>query len=283
MAREKEERMMWKESINVLVRGAGEMASGIAHRLFRSGLKVCLTELPNPMAVRRTVSFCEAVYEGQVEIEGVKGRLVSTADEVEEAWEQQIIPIIIDPEAKIRNKIIFHVLVDAILAKKNLGTKIIDAPLVIGIGPGFEAGKDVHLVIESNRGHNLGRVILSGKAEENTGIPGSIGSYTVERVLRAPKAGIFQSAGKKIGDPVSQQEIVAYIDTEPIIAQISGILRGLLREKVKVREGTKLGDIDPRGIRDYCFTISDKARAIAGGVLEGIMLHFSYHSLLKAD
>lgn len=257
------------------------MASAIAHRLFRSGFKVCMTEIPTPMAVRRTVSFCEAVYEGQVEIEGVRARLVSTADEVWAVWEQQIIPVIVDPEAKIKNKVRFHVLVDAILAKKNLGTKITDAPLVIGIGPGFEAGKDVHMVIESNRGHNLGRVILYGKAEENTGIPGSIGPYTIERVLQAAVDGSFRPAMKKIGDPIRTQETVAYVNDEPVIAQIGGVLRGLLRDGVEVVEGTKLGDIDPRGTREYCFTISDKARAIAGGVLEGIMSYPNCKKSLK--
>ena len=263
------------EKITILLRGAGERASGIAHRLFRSGFKGCMAEIPKPMAVRRTVSFCEAVYEGQIEIEGVKGRLVSLPNEVWEGWGQQIIPVIVDPEAKIRNEIPFHVLVDAILAKKNLGTKITDAPLVIGIGPGFAVGEDVHMVIESNRGHNLGRVILSGKAEEDTGIPGSIGPYTIERVLRSPKDGIFHCARKEIGDSVGEREIVAYVDDEPVIAQIGGILRGLLKDGLEVMKGTKVGDIDPRGSKEYCFTISDKARAIAGGVLEGIMLYFS--------
>lgn len=270
--------MFFKEKITVLIKGAGEMASGIAHKLFQAGFKICMTEIPLPMAVRRGVSFCEAVYEGQTEIEGVRARLVSTAGEVLEAWEQLFIPVIVDPGARMKGEIPFNVLIDAILAKENLGTKITDASLVIGIGPGFEAGKDVHMVIESNRGHNLGRVILAGRAEENTGVPGPIGPYTIERVLRAPIDGLFRSARKKIGDSIGIQEIVAYVDDAPVVAQIGGVLRGLLRDGLEVVEGTKLGDIDPRGIREYCFTISDKARAIAGGVLEGIMLYLNKHS-----
>jgi xanthine dehydrogenase accessory factor len=238
-----------------------------------------MTEIPLPMAVRRKVSFCEAVYDGQTEIEWVKGKLVTDAEQILKAWEQSLIPVIVDPEAKIGKAIPINILVDAILAKKNVGTKITDAPLVIGIGPGFEAGKDVHTVVESNRGHNLGRVILSGKAEEDTGIPGSIGPYSIERVLRAPKDGCFHSAGKNIGDSIGAKEITAYVNDEPIIAQIDGVLRGLLRDGAEVVKGMKLGDIDPRGIREYCFTISDKARAIAGGVLEGILLYLQGSTL----
>jgi xanthine dehydrogenase accessory factor len=265
---------MFTSEIKVLIKGAGEMASGIAHRLFRSGFKVCMTEIPKPIAVRRTVSFSESVYEIEAEVEGIKGQLVSSAASVLRAWGQRVIPVMVDPEAKIREKVPFNVLIDAILAKKNLRTAISDASLVVGIGPGFEVGKDVHMVIESNRGHNLGRVILYGKAEENTGIPGSIGLYSTERILRASQNGLFKTAGRQIGDYVTAQEVVGYLNDRPVIAAISGVLRGLLRDGMEVMKGTKLGDIDPRGISDYCFTISDKARAIAGGVLEGIMLYF---------
>jgi len=270
------DRQSFAKELRVLIRGAGEMASGIAHRLVRAGLRVCLTEIPTPLAVRRGVAFCEAVYDGQAEVEGIRARLVRRPGEVEPLWDEGIIPLIVDPEANIRHSLNFQVLVDAILAKKNLGTRITDAPLVIAVGPGFEAGLDAHAVIESNRGHNLGRVIYQGKAEANTGIPAPIDRYTVERVLRAPRDGLFKViSGKGIGDRVQAREIIAQVADEPIETRIGGVVRGLLRDGLLVKEGTKLGDIDPRGIREYCFTISDKARAIAGGVLEAIMHHFN--------
>jgi xanthine dehydrogenase accessory factor len=258
------------ENLTVLIKGAGEMATGVAHRLFRSGFRICLTEIAEPLAVRRAVSFCEAVFEKEQEVEGVRARLVGTEEEVRAAWTQGRLPLIVDPEAKIRRLIKPDVLVDAILAKENLGTRPGDAPLVIGLGPGFRAGEDVHAVIETNRGHNLGRVIEQGEAEANTGVPGNIGGYTWERVLRAPSAGVFR-AKRAIGDTVRAGETVAEVDGVPVKAGISGVVRGVLRDGIRVKEQMKAGDIDPRGTRENCFTISDKARAIAGGVLEAIL------------
>lgn len=259
----------------VLIRGAGEMASGVAHRLHRCHFRVCMLEIPQPIAVRREVSFCEAIYEGKKKVEGVQATFIESPKEIFSLWERKEIPILIDPEG--RKTIEFlkpDVLVDAIMAKKNLGTKIDDAPLVIGLGPGFTAGKEVHVVIETNRGHHLGRVILEGSAEPNTGVPGEIGGYTIERVLRTPKKGIFR-AQKLIGDRVTKGSVVAVVEDYPVIAQISGVLRGLLRDGVEVHRGMKVGDIDPRGKREFCFTISEKARAIAGGVLEAILSRFN--------
>ena len=259
----------------VLIRGAGEMASGVAHRLHQSHLKICMLEIPHPIAVRREVSFSEAVYDGKKEVEGVWAKLISTPEEISSVWEKGKIPIVIDPDGKeTRHFLRPDILIDAVMAKKNLGTQINDAPLVIGLGPGFTAERDVHIVVETNRGHCLGKVILNGTAESDTGIPGEIGGYAVERVLRTMKKGIFHPH-KSIGERVNKGSVVAVVDDFPVIAKISGTVRGLLREGVEVKKGMKVGDIDPRGKKEFCFTISDKARAIGGGVLEAILYWFN--------
>ncbi len=259
----------------VLIRGAGEMASGVVHRLHRCHFKICMTEIPEPLAVRREVAFSEAIYDSKKEVEGVQARLISRPEEIESAWKNDEVPILIDPDAKKTREFLKpDIMIDAILAKKNLGTKISDAALVIGLGPGFTAGKDVHLVVETNRGHDLGRVISKGSAEVDTGVPGEIGGYTIERLLRTMKKGIFHPQ-KSIGERVNRGAVVAVSDDFPVIAKISGVVRGLLRDGVEVKKGMKVGDIDPRGKRELCFTISEKARAIGGGVLEGILYWFN--------
>jgi xanthine dehydrogenase accessory factor len=258
----------------VIIRGAGELASGVAHRLYSSHFRICLTDIDQPQAVRREVSFCEAVYDGEKEVEGVTARLVTSPEKITSTWQAGKIPLIVDPEAEIKNYLKSDVLVDAILAKKNLGTSIRDAPLVIGLGPGFTAGKDVHVVIETNRGHNLGKAILTGEAEPNTGVPGEIAGFAADRVFRAPREGKFLNV-KGIGDLVQAGEVVATVNNEPVKALISGVVRGLLRDGNQVYRGMKAGDIDPRGKKKNCYTISDKARAIGGGVLEAIMYHFN--------
>jgi len=259
----------------VLIRGAGEMASGVAHRLYRSHFKICMLEIAHPLAVRREVSFCEAVYEGEKEVEGVRARLISKTRQIQSVWREGKIPLLVDPDGgETKNFLKPDIVIDAILAKKNLGTQIDDAPLVVGLGPGFSAGKDVHIVIETNRGHNLGKMILHGNAEPDTGIPGEVGGYTVERVLRTMKKGVFR-AQKSIGERVSRGSVVAVVDDFPVIAKVSGVVRGLLRGGIEVKKGMKVGDIDPRGRKELCFTISDKARAIAGGVLEAILYKFN--------
>jgi xanthine dehydrogenase accessory factor len=259
----------------VLIRGAGEMASGVTHRLHRSHFKIWMTEIPHPLAVRREVSFSEAIYDGEKEVEGIRAKLVSKPEEIEMVWKKGDIPILVDPDGKkTRHFLKPDVLIDAIMAKKNLGTQVKDAPLVVGLGPGFTAGKDVHMVIETNRGHNLGRIILDGTAEPDTGIPGDISGYTIERLLRTMKRGIFHPQ-KSIGDRVNKGAVVAVVDDFPVIAKISGVVRGVLREGIEVKKGMKVGDIDPRGKKDSCFTISDKARAIGGGVLEAILYWFN--------
>jgi xanthine dehydrogenase accessory factor len=261
-------------SIKVLIRGGGDLASGVAWRLFRCGFRVYLTEIDRPMAVRRKVSFCEAVYEGEIVVEGVQARLIRDPKEVFRTWEQGQLPVLVDPEGESKSVTTPDVIVDAILAKKNLGTSIRDAHLVIALGPGFDAGKDAHYVVETNRGHNLGRLLSSGSAEPNTGVPGSVKGISADRVLRSPSVGQWESA-LDIGDPVEKGETVGTVAEIAVTAKIDGILRGLIRPGIHVSEGLKIGDIDPRGAKPSCFTISDKALAIAGGVLEGILREYA--------
>lgn len=260
--------------LTICIKGAGEMASAVAWRLYMANLrKIYMLETPRPLAVRRRVSFCEAVYDGTQEVEHVRAVLGSTVSDVEKCWRNGEIAVLVDPAWQTKSQLRTDVVVDAILAKKNLGTTVDEARLVIGLGPGFSAGEDAHLVVETQRGHDLGRIITSGVAAPNTGIPGSIGGYTEERVLRAPVAGRFQTK-RTIGDRVDQGDVVGRVEGDTVRAGISGILRGLIRPDSDVRQGLKIGDIDPRSERDYCFTISDKARAIGGSVLEAILRVF---------
>lgn len=255
--------------MKILIKGAGDLATGIGWRLFRAGYRVWMTDLAVPTAVRRSVSFSRAVYEGKAEVEGIRARLADSLNDGQKISSEGCIPVFVDPEAVILEDFKPDVLVDAIMAKKNLGTKITDAPFVIGVGPGFTAGIDCHRVIETKRGHYLGRVIDSGSAIPNTGIPGNIGGYTVERIIRASGDGRFMPL-TAIGDWVEAGQIVAMSGNVPVKAQISGIVRGILQEGVLVTRGMKAGDIDARCERNHCFTISDKARAIGGGVLEAV-------------
>ena len=255
----------------VVIKGAGEMASAVAWRIYMSNIRrILMLETPSPQAVRREVSFCEAVLDGRQTVEGVQACKADNDTAIRKAWTQEKIAVVVDPDWKMLDRFEPHVLIDAILAKKNLGTNMDEAPLVIGLGPGFVAGQDVHFVIETNRGHNLGRIISSGAAEPNTGIPGSIGGYTEERVLRAPCDGEFK-ARCAIGDQVKKGDTVATVAVDTVQAKIDGVLRGLIRSSSHVHQGLKLGDVDPRGDVDYCHTISDKARAISGSVLEAIL------------
>lgn len=260
-------------SLIVLVRGGGDLASGVAWRLHVSGFRVVVTEIAQPMAVRRTVSFCEAVYDKEAHVEGVKALCIQDAREVSSVWEKGWIPILVDPDAASRHDIQPHVLVDAIVAKRNLGTTMSHAPLVIALGPGFEAGKDAHYVVETNRGHRLGRLLASGSAEPDTGVPGPVQGITSERVLRSPGNGTWENM-KNIGDLVKKGEILGKVKDLTVHSAIDGVLRGLIRPGISVTRGMKIGDVDPRGDRSSCYTISEKALAIAGGVLEGILRTF---------
>ncbi len=260
-------------SVRVIVRGGGDLASGVAWRLHQSGFKVVITEISEPLAVRRKVSFCEAVYDGQSVVEGVKAILLKGPEEVDRAWAQGFIPVLVDPGAVSRHSIKPEVIVDAILAKKNLGTSAGDAPLVVALGPGFEVGKDAHFVVETNRGHSLGRLLTSGSAEPNTGVPGPVQGVSSDRVLRAPASGPWRNV-LDIGDPVKKGDVVGTVQGKALYATIDGVLRGLIRPGITVSKGLKIGDIDPRGHKVFCFTISEKALAIAGGVLEAILRTF---------
>lgn len=299
-----------KKNLLIICRGAGDLATGIIHRLHRAGHRVIALETDYPAAIRRQVSFCEAVYDGSAVVEGVTARLVPALADAEtdtetysgendtpaahivsEKWDSSAIeavleagevPLLIDPKGESIELLKPDVVVDAIIAKKNLGTTINMAPLVIGVGPGFTAGHDVHLVIESMRGHNLARIITDGMAQPNTGVPGNIAGFTSERVIHAPAAGYIHDV-RKIGDIVQKGDEIAriYPDKEsydnalseyvPVNATITGIIRGLIREGYYFREGFKIADIDPRESElTNCFTISDKARSIAGSVLEAV-------------
>jgi xanthine dehydrogenase accessory factor len=267
----------------IVVKGAGEMASAVAWRLYMANLRrICMLDLDHPLCVRRQVSFCTALESGAAVVEGVRAAAASNWGGIQAAWEAQSIAVVrttdwarIAAETPERD-----VLIDAILAKRNLGTRKHDAQLVIGLGPGFTAGEDCHLVIETNRGHDLGRIIASGSAETNTGIPGDIAGHTDERVLRAPAAGTFDSQ-RAIGELVRRHDIVGQVAGQPVTAGLDGMLRGLIRPGTTVTAGLKLGDIDPRGQRVYCHTISDKARAIAGAVLEAVMRYCNRPGSMK--
>ena len=257
----------------IVVRGGGDLATGVVHRLWSAGLRVLVLETAHPAAIRRQVSLCEAVYEGETTVEGMRGIRVETLADADAVWAQNAVPVLIDPTGACLPQARPAVLVDAIIAKKNLGTTREMAPLTIALGPGFAAGQDVDVVVETKRGHKLGRIIREGSAAPNSGVPGIIGGYGAERVLHAQAAGIFRNL-HSIADFVEAGEAVAEIETPdgqrlPVVTQISGILRGLLRDGYPVTKGFKVADVDPRRAElENCFLISDKARCIAGSVLE---------------
>ena len=256
--------------MRVLIRGAGDLASGIALRLFHAKMEVVMTDLPRPTAIRRTVCFSQAILFGTMTVEDVTAVFAKTPEAAVSILKEKKIPVLADPEAACIAALRPDAVVDAILAKRNLGTKITDAPCVIGVGPGFTAGVDCHACVETMRGHTLGRVITEGSPIPNTNIPGLIGGFAGERVLRAPADGIFRQR-LEIGDMVEQNEIAGFVGTEPMRCQISGVLRGLLADGTPVHRGMKAGDVDPRGEVSYCQLVSDKALAIGGGVLEAIL------------
>ncbi|MHB1525955.1 MAG: selenium-dependent molybdenum cofactor biosynthesis protein YqeB [Candidatus Dormibacteria bacterium] len=253
------------------VRGAGDLATGVIHRLRRAGFQVVATELPQPTVLRRTVAFASAVWEGRMEVEEVTAVRVDGRDAMAAALGRGQVAIVVDPDAELLLGLRPQVLIDATMVKRNCGTLRTDAPVVIALGPGFTAGDDVDAVIETNRGHDLGRVLLRGTALPDTGIPAPVGGHAANRVLRAPRAGRFLGC-QQIGEAVAAGATVATVEGEPVISGIAGILRGLLHDGVEVTGNMKVGDVDPRAIPSHCFTISDKARAVGGGVLEAILL-----------
>jgi xanthine dehydrogenase accessory factor len=268
----------------VLIKGAGDLASGVAVRLHRAGMKIIMTDIPQPTVIRRTVSFAQAVYDGETKVEDITGKKAENVKEALAVIAEGKIPVIVDPACQILNELKFDAVVDAILAKKNINTKITDGPIVVALGPGFTAGIDCHAVIETQRGHDLARVLLTGQPAPDTGIPGMIGGYAKERVIKSPATGSFVTTGK-IGDIVAAGDSIGYIETAdnrqvPVTTEIPGVLRGILYDRLPVFTGMKIGDVDPRPVYEHCFSCSDKARAIGGGVLEAI-LHFA--SAAKAD
>lgn len=255
----------------VIVRGGGDIASGTIQKLHRSGFKVLILEIEAPTTIRRKATFSEVVYEGEVTVEGIKAVFTKNCDEIQEAWDKGYVALVVDPKGEYINKIKPKVVVDAILAKKNLGTTRDMAPITIALGPGFKAGLDVDIVVETMRGHNLGRLIFEGYAERNTGSPGVIGGYSIERVIYSPFKGIAKNL-KNIGDVVEVNETLTVIEGQEVKTVIPGVLRGIIRDGFKVNVGLKIADVDPRYDQiNNCTTISDKARTIGGGVLEGIL------------
>ncbi len=255
----------------ILIKGAGDLATGVAARLWRSGFPVMMTEIAQPLTVRRTVSFSDAVYEGKTTVEDMVARLAKNREDIVKTLKEGLIPVLVDPEAKIVKEIEPFAVIDAIMEKKNSGTHVNDARFVVGLGPGFTAGKDVHAVVETKRGHTLGRVIWKGSAIPNTGIPGEVKGIGAARVIRAPAPGVFKGV-LSIGTHVEEGDRVAYAGNVPVPAPISGMLRGLLHDGVRVEKGLKSGDIDPRDVAESCWTISDKALAIGGGALEAVLM-----------
>lgn len=292
--------------MRILILGAGDLSSGIALRLRHSGHDIIMTEIKMPTCVRRTVSFAEAVYEGTHTIEDVTAEFISNtaaptnihpgsdvpnavssaapslASDIDRILSDGNIAVIADEKSQAARLIKPDILIDARMAKINLGTTINDAPFVIGIGPGFTAGRDCHAVIETMRGHTLGRVIYEGSAIPNTGIPGNVGGYTTERLVRATADGIFHPV-RSIGDHVKKDEKVAYVESydgslHDVCSNLDGILRGILHDGVRVKEGLKSGDVDARCEKEYCYTVSDKALSVAGGVLEAVCTYLNTHN-----
>jgi xanthine dehydrogenase accessory factor len=282
----------------VVVRGGGDLGTGVALRLHRAGWRVLITELLQPLVIRRTVALASAIYDGSIEIEGAIGRRIQI-DRLEQetgtCWQADQIPVVVDPDRTAATRLHPIALIDAIMAKHNTGTQIGDAPIVIALGPGFTAGLDCHAVIETQRGHHLGRVYYHGAAQPNTGTPGSLGGQDAQRAVRAPAAGIFY-AHRKIGDRLKSGDVIGRVITVDVAVtdsaagrlatidrdasqplgivvktKIDGVLRGVLHDGLKVAASTKIADVDPRGEVDYCFTVSDKSWAVGGAVLEAVL------------
>ena len=257
--------------MKILIRGAGDLATGIAAELWERGHQILMTDVAIPLTVRREVAFSRAVYEEHAVVEGIEAVLAENFEEAETIMATRKIAVMVDEKAEVRKEYLPDVLVDGIMAKKNLGTSRDMAPLTVGLGPGFTAGEDVDYVIETMRGHNLGRIIKKGSALPNTGVPGLIAGIGKERVIHSPAAGNMKNICQ-IADLVEKDQVIAMVGDTPVKATISGVIRGLIRDGYPVFEGMKIADIDPRAEqKKNCFTISDKARCIAGGVLEVLL------------
>ena len=263
----------------IVIRGAGDIATGAALRLWRAGLPVARTDLEQPTAIRRTVAFSQAIVHGEAVVEGVTARRARSPEQALELLRQRLIPVLADPRGACIPALKPAAVVDAILAKRNLGTKITDASVVIGVGPGFTVGVDCHAVVETMRGHTLGRALYEGSALPNTGIPGLIGGFAGERVLRAPADGVFHQL-LDIGAQVKLGDVAGEVNGLPMACTLDGVLRGILPEGTPVHKGMKAGDVDPRCRIEHCYCASDKALAVGGGVLEAVL---NLSGALKSD
>lgn len=255
--------------MKIVIKGAGDLATGVAWELFQAGHQIIMTEIAVPLTVRRQVAYSRAVYEGRAEVEGVTGVLAETAEEAIALSEQGVISVLVDPEARVRELWQPEVVIDAIMAKKNIGTRLADAPLVLALGPGFTAGTDCHAVIETMRGENLGRPLYKGSAIPNTGVPGMVGGYAIERLIKASGDGLMEPVAA-IGDIVEKGSVLAYTGGEPVYARIDGVIRGMLQAGVPVKKGMKIGDVDPRKDESLVYLISDKSHKIGRGCVEAI-------------
>lgn len=256
--------------IIVAVRGGGDLATGVIQKLYHTGFKVIILETLQPLAIRRTVSLCNAVFQKEQQVEDMKAVLITSPNECFSCWENGFLPILVDPEASCLATLKPLVLVDAILSKRNLGTVKAMAPITIALGPGFTAAKDVDVVIETMRGHYLGRLYFKGSAIPNTGIPGEIGGKSAERVIHAPSSGQVKHI-QEIGSVVKKGDLLFYVGDEPVCSPLNGVLRGLISDQIKCKKGLKCADVDPRSVKEVdILTISDKARALGGSVLEAI-------------
>ena len=262
--------MLFSDTL-VLIKGAGDLATGVAYRLYRSGFPLMMTELPTPLMVRRAVSFGQAVYDGEATVEEVTARRVENLQEgLTLARQGEFIPVLVDPEVRTAEALKPRVLVDGVMAKRNTGTRISDAPLVIALGPGFTAGVDCHAAIETNRGHWLARIIYDGSPQPDTKTPGKVNGFARGRVVRAPAGGHLHPAAR-VGDRLRKGDLIGHVNGREVCAMFDGVLRGLIHPSVRVTEGLKIGDLDPRDVQRYCFTISEKSFAIGGAVLETIL------------
>ncbi len=261
---------MSQHPVTVIQRGGGDLGSGVAHRLHRCGMRVLILEVEQPLVVRRTVSFAQAVIEGSCELEGVGAVRIDTIDAAREVWAKGQVPVLVDPEMNSLAKIKPDALVDATLAKRDTGIRVGMVPITIALGPGFEAGIHADIVIETNRGHNLGRLIFEGCAEPDTGTPAPVKGHGNERVLRAPCSGTVTHV-HDIGDDVTTGDVICRVNGKNVKAPFNGVIRGLIMEGRSVSEGLKIGDVDPRPVHAHCYTISDKARALGGSVVEAIL------------
>jgi xanthine dehydrogenase accessory factor len=254
----------------VILRGGGDLATGVALRLHHAGIRVLITEIEKPLAVRRTVAFAEAIYSGRVEIEGVLGQRISKPSEAADLIETGTIPVLVDPMLSTLTGIVHKVIVDARMTKRAPDVVANAAELLVGLGPGFVAGENCHAVVETMRGHSLGRVFWKGSAQANSGIPGSIAQHSKDRVLRAPAKGLVQ-AHAEIGQQLKAGDLIAVVSGQEVLSPYDGVLRGLIHSSVEVHTGMKIGDLDPRNDASFCWRVSDKSLSVGGGVLEAVL------------